>query len=122
MTTVRQYAQSLRAAAVKVGQGLGENLATEEKTERIKLNLILGMVCVLIKLLVDTGNLTDAQVQAAFTAFVADPTAWPDVPDPGQEPAPWSVDTVETGRLAVAAYDVSADVVEDAPPVDPETP
>jgi hypothetical protein len=35
VTTVRQYAQSLRAAAVKVGQGLGENLATEEKTERI---------------------------------------------------------------------------------------
>lgn len=122
MTTVKQYAQQLRAVAVRVGQGLGENLATEEKTERIKLNLVLGMVCVLIKLLVDTGNLTDAQVQAAFTAFLSDPTVWPDVPDPAAEPAPWSVDAAPAAPVAVAAYDVTADVAEDPPPVDPETP
>lgn len=82
MTTVKQYAQSLRSVAVAVGNAMGEDVAQEERTERIKLNLILGMVCVLIKLLVDQKVITDAQVQAAFTVFLQDPTSYPDVPDP----------------------------------------
>ena len=120
MTTVRQYAQQLRAVAVRIGQGLGENLAVEEKTERIKLNLILGMVCALIKLLVDKGVITDADVTQAYTTFLNTPSAWPDVPDPAQEPAPWSVDTTGTAAATGIAYDAGAVVVEDPVPVDPE--
>jgi hypothetical protein len=86
VTTVKQYAQQLRSVAVAVSARMGENVAFEDRSERIRLNLILGMVCVLIKLLVDQGVLTDAQIQAAFTVFLGDPSGYPDVPDP---PDPW---------------------------------
>lgn len=117
MTTVRQYAQSLRAVARAVGRGMGEDIGLEERTERIKLNLILGMVCVLVKLLVDKGLLTDTDVTQAFTVYLNTPAVWPDVPDaPDPDPGGGAVSVGRTAKGAGTAYDAGVSTV----PVDPE--
>lgn len=82
MTTVRQYVASLRTVGRTVGRAIGCDVAILTAEERAKLNLITAMNCVLIKLLVDKGLITDADVQAAYTAFMQDPASYPDVPPP----------------------------------------
>jgi hypothetical protein len=82
MTTVKQYVAGIRPVAVNVGKSMGCDISRETLQLRIILNLVMGMVCVLLKLLVDNAVITDAQVQAAFGAFMADPTSYPDVPVP----------------------------------------
>jgi hypothetical protein len=85
--TVRQYVDALRPVAVEVGRALGEDIAVESTEDRIVLNLIMGMVCVLVKMLVDGGAITTVQISAAYTAFLDDPSSYPDVPP---APAPYT--------------------------------
>lgn len=82
MTALRAYITNLRSVGVAVARAMGEDISRETDAERIKLNLVLGMNAVLIKMLVDAGVLTDAQVTAAYTAFLSDPAQYPDVPPP----------------------------------------
>lgn len=82
MTTVLQYVRAIRPVARNVSRTLGEDIGVQELSARIVLNMVLGMVCVLIKLLVDKGLVTDADVTTAFTVFNATPAVYPDVPDP----------------------------------------
>ena len=82
MTTVRQYVQALRPVARNVGRAMGEDVGIQDRSLRITLNLVMGMVCVLIKLLVDKGLITDADITVAFTTFNNSPASYPDVPDP----------------------------------------
>jgi hypothetical protein len=80
LTTVKQYVQAIRPVARKVGQAMGADVGIQSEEQRITLNLIMGMVCVLIKLLVDAGLITDAQVTVAFQTFLSTPNDYPDVP------------------------------------------
>lgn len=82
MTALKSYITQLRSVGVQIARYLGEDISREAEAERIKLNTILAMNSVLIKLLVDTGVLTDAQVTAAYSALLTDPTQYPDVPPP----------------------------------------
>jgi len=77
---VKQYVQGIRPVARKVGQAMGADVGIQAEEQRITLNLIMGMVCVLIKLLVDTGLITDAQITTAFGTFLNTPADYPDVP------------------------------------------
>jgi hypothetical protein len=80
VTTVRQYVQQLRPVGRRVGQAIGADVGIQEDEQRATLNLIMAMVCVLIKLLVDTGLITDAQLTTAYTTFLNTPADYPDVP------------------------------------------
>lgn len=85
MTTVKQYVQALRPVGRRVGQAIGCDVGIQEDEARATLNLIMGMVCVLIKLLVDAGLITDAQITTAYQTFLQTPADYPDVPP---RPAP----------------------------------
>jgi hypothetical protein len=82
VTALRSYIVQLRSVGVQIARYLGEDISRENDAERIKLNVVLAMNSVLIKLLVDAGVLTDAQVSAAYSALLTDPTQYPDVPPP----------------------------------------
>ena len=82
MTALKAYITNLRSVGVAVSRALGEDISREQRDERIKLNLILAMNAVLIKLLVDKGLITDTDVQTAYGGFLADPTQYPDIPEP----------------------------------------
>jgi hypothetical protein len=74
VTTVQQYVQLLRPLARKISVTLGEDVGKVQRTDRILLVVQLGALSVLIKVLVDKGILTDAELQAAYNAAAADPT------------------------------------------------
>lgn len=80
MTTVRQYVQAIRPVGRRVGQAIGADVGIQGDEERATLNLVMAMVCVIIKLLVDAGLVTDAQVTTAYQTFLNTPADYPDVP------------------------------------------
>lgn len=105
MTTVRQYVSSLRSVARTVGRSLGLDVGFLNREDRVQLNLITAMNCVLIKLLVDQGVLTDAQVTAAYTAFLNDPNAYPDIPPVPFVAGPSPAGTGQAAPAQGSAYD-----------------
>lgn len=72
MTTVRQYMANARPVQVKVGQRMGLDLDRTPAWQRVLYASTLAIICVVVKLLVDKGVFTDAELQAAFNAAGAD--------------------------------------------------
>jgi hypothetical protein len=79
MTTVRQYWNSLVATRNTVALRLGVSVPDTQKTARALANADLALVAVVCKAIVDKGLLTDADLQAARDAAIAD--TWNDEPD-----------------------------------------
>lgn len=94
MTTVAQYQDALRQSAAAVSRKMGANFSGTDKQTRVIVRVTLGVFATLIKLLVDKGLITDAEIQAALTAAAT--TGYTDeplvTPEPVSETTP--ADTV----------------------------
>jgi hypothetical protein len=77
MATVKAYVVAMRTAQKQVGLKLGSGLG--DKRAQVLVTSVLAILGVLIKLLVDKGIVTDAELQAALNAAQADTYA--DEPD-----------------------------------------
>jgi hypothetical protein len=78
MATVRQYVTQIRAAQDGVAGRLGSSV--NDKRLRIVLTMAAIPAGVVMKLLVDKGLITNAELTTTFNDAVAD--AWPEEPDP----------------------------------------
>lgn len=78
MATVRQYVTQIRTAQDSVAERLGSTVS--DKRLRIVLVMAAIPAGVVMKLLVDKGLITNAELTATFNDAVAD--AWPEEPDP----------------------------------------
>ena len=78
MATVRQYVTQIRAAQDSVAERLGSTVS--DKRLRIVLVMAAIPVGVVMKLLVDKGLITNAELTTTFNDAVAD--TWPEEPDP----------------------------------------
>lgn len=93
MTSVVQYTKIMRDAQWDVAKKLGVDLAYEDKSLRAMLLANLAVTATLIKVLVDTGNITDVQLlsainvvrSAAYSPGVEpiDPVIWDTTPVTG---------------------------------------
>jgi hypothetical protein len=72
MATVRQYFNALRATRNQVALFMGADLTSTPKDMRSGDNAGLAAVAVVIKALTDKGVISDAELQAAQTAALAD--------------------------------------------------
>jgi hypothetical protein len=77
MATVKAYVAAMRAAQQGVAAKLGSSLA--DKRTQVTVTSVLAVQAVLVKLLVDKGVVTDAELQAALNTAQGD--AYPDEPD-----------------------------------------
>ena len=77
MATVKQYVVAMRTAQKQVGIKLGSGLS--DKRSQVLVTSVLAILGVLVKLLVDKGVVTDAELQTALDAAMAD--TYPDEPD-----------------------------------------
>jgi hypothetical protein len=80
VTTIKTYVAGIRSVVRNVSRYLGEDTALESQSDRVAGMSILAALCVLIKLLVDKGVITDADVQTAYAALNADTASYPDAP------------------------------------------
>jgi hypothetical protein len=80
MTAIAVYANALRQSAATVARKMGVNFVGASKETRVIVRVTLGMFATLIKLLVDKGVLTDADVADALGVTAAD--TYTDEPDP----------------------------------------
>lgn len=78
MATVRQYVTQIRSAQDSVAQQLGSSV--NDKRLRIVLVMAAIPVGVVMKLLVDKGVFTNAELTTTFNDAVAD--VWPEEPNP----------------------------------------
>lgn len=65
---------------------MGVSFAGSDKKTRVLIRVVLGVFATLIKLLVDKGVLTDAEVQAALSTSAGD--AYTDEPLEPTDPVP----------------------------------
>jgi hypothetical protein len=86
MTAISVYADALKQSAAVVARKMGVNFAGASKETRVIVRVTLGVFATLIKLLVDKGVFTDAEVQAAFDATAG--SAYTDEPVMTPEPPP----------------------------------
>jgi len=77
MATVKAYVVAMRAAQQNVATKLGSSLA--DKRSQVLVTSVLAVLGVIVKLLVDKGLITDAELQAALNSAQAD--TYPDEPD-----------------------------------------
>ena len=80
MATVKQYVVNMRNAQQTVAMKLGSSLA--DKRSQVLVTSVLAIQAVLIKLLVDKGVVTDAELATALNTALND--TYPDEPDPVQ--------------------------------------
>lgn len=78
MTTIPTYTNWLKQATAAVADKMGVGFSGSDKGTRVLVRVVLGLFATLIKLLVDKGVLTDAEVQtaladAAGTAYTHEP-------------------------------------------------
>lgn len=78
MATVRQYWNALRATRNTLALRLGIDLTASSKELRATSGSDLAAVAIVIKALTDKGVISDAELQAAQQAALAD--AWDDEP------------------------------------------
>lgn len=78
MASVRTYVSQIRTAQDGIAQRLGSSVSDK----RLRIVLVLAAVpCgVVMKLLVDKGIVTNAELTTTFNDAVAD--VWPEEPDP----------------------------------------
>lgn len=88
MTTTAQYSGQIRLAARVVGRKMGVDFGGSSKELRVLVRVVAGTFAVLIKLLVDKGLLTDAEIAAALTASAGDPYTDEPVDPPTDLPPP----------------------------------
>jgi hypothetical protein len=79
MATIAQYVATLRGAQERVAALMGSVLRGQMKDRRTEQVSMLALLAVLVKVLVDKGLVSDAELQDAFTAAIND--AWPAEPD-----------------------------------------
>jgi hypothetical protein len=79
MTTVAAYVATLRNAQERVAALMGSALRGQMKDRRTEQVSVLALLAVLVKVLVDKGLVSDAELQDAFTAALAQ--VWPAEPD-----------------------------------------
>lgn len=72
MATVKQYIDQAWTIEKQVAAKYGVDLPSESKTVRVLAKATLAIICVIVKLLVDKGVFTNAELSAAFTAAGAD--------------------------------------------------
>lgn len=80
MTTIVQYVNQLRQRQRLISTGLGVNLGGMAAEPRVVLTLSNASLAVIVKILVDKGVITDAEVIAALNAAMAEVFT----PEPGQ--------------------------------------
>jgi hypothetical protein len=87
LTAIGQYVAALRIRQRQVALAHGLYLQGTQFEIRMALAVMNATVAVVVKLLVDKGVVTDAEVTAAFDAAMAAPLGnEPTQPDPGPEP------------------------------------
>jgi hypothetical protein len=69
VTTLKTYAGWINQAAAAVASKIGVSIAGASKTERVQARVTTGLIAGLVKLLVDKGVITDAEVQAALSIY-----------------------------------------------------
>jgi hypothetical protein len=89
MATLAQYNNALKQSSAAVARKMGVHFAGADMQTRVMVRVILGMFATLIKLLVDKGVLTDAEIQTAFDAAAG--TAYTPEPSVPDEPVPATV-------------------------------
>jgi hypothetical protein len=86
MTDLRTYSGWITAASAAVARKMGINVAGSSKEARVQARITIGLIAGLVKLLVDKGVLTDAEVQALLGGYGGDTyapePAEPQLPDP----------------------------------------
>jgi lipid-binding SYLF domain-containing protein len=82
MATTRQVWDGLRTVRNQVAARLGVDVTTSSKEARAMGNANLAMVAVVVKVLIDKGLITGAELQAAANAAAsgADGSSWDDEP------------------------------------------
>lgn len=96
MTTIGQYGGVLRPAVEKFSASLGVDLAMESQSIRVAVVSVLFIVSVLIKLLVDSGVITDTALLTELDTALAG--RYPPEPVVAPQPAP---SVTATAGLAV---------------------
>lgn len=77
-TTVKQYIQALRNRQNLIAKQFGSDITGADKPSRVANLALLVLLAVLIKVLVDKGVITDAELTAALD--LARDDNWPDEP------------------------------------------
>lgn len=83
MTTYRQYFDQLRISSRGMSGKFGVDMRMGSRESRTILAVVGAALAAILKLLVDKGVVTDAEVQAAFQAAAGD--TWD--PEPDEPPA-----------------------------------
>lgn len=91
MTTIPQYVKIMRDTQWDIAKRLGADISATDQQTRIALLSNLSVQAVLIKLLVDKGIVTDAELLTAVNALRSSP--WQPPREPPQ-PAPWDTTPV----------------------------
>ena len=78
MATVKTYGTRLWGAYRALGRAMGVDLASSSKEARVLIKATCAILGVLLKVLVDRGVLTDAQLEAGYAAAEAE--LYPDEP------------------------------------------
>lgn len=86
MATIAQYQAALKQSAAAVARKMGVNFTGTDKQTRVIVRVTLGVFATLIKLMVDKGLFTDAEIQAAFDT--ASGTDYTDEPVVTEDPLP----------------------------------
>lgn len=68
MATVKQYTTRLRSAHERIALKLGTDMVSAPKELRVAVTGGLVLLAVVVKTLVDKGVVTDAELNATFTA------------------------------------------------------
>lgn len=80
MTSIPQYLKVLRDLQDDVSRRFGVNLATSSKDTRVAALSGLSVQSILIKILVDKGVISNAELVSAINAVRSSPWAPPDEP------------------------------------------
>lgn len=91
MASIVQYTKIMRDAQWSIARKLGADPSTSDKQTRVMMISALVVLATLIKLLVDTGKLTDAQLLAAINQVRSDAYQPPEEPS---DPSPWDTTPV----------------------------
>lgn len=83
-TTVKQYIQALRNRQNLIAKQFGCDITGGEKPTRVANLALLVLLAVLIKVLVDKGIITDAELSTALD--LARDDNWPDEPSAPTNP------------------------------------